>query len=271
MSKITKILLKDGKKVEFKYEIGSYPDYFHNPKYLEDLIITLYDKDGRVITSNDTGGYLSIVDISRFTDSTCKVFYDERIVRIAKEYPEKTKVLYLDRCSKKLFIEEDIAEKIKESVHRIKLEEAEEKKVYEFIEKDKKEEEERKRIEEEDKKEKERRNKILSSVKSVKSEPRVIYDEGGKTTHYTHTITCLDGEILKFGEVNIFDFGVVIAPMYDVIPGIKSEGIEYTKIDGIPSWRVSVGEKEYTRKLTENELNAFMVIVYLGKTKGIRM
>lgn len=77
---------------------------------------------------------------------------------------------------------------------------------------------EEKMIEEERLKENTRLNSLISCINH---EVKEIQDEGGMTHLHRYTLKHNNGETLKFSVRNIFDFGVVINPDYEVIPGMK--------------------------------------------------
>lgn len=119
--------------------------------------------------------------------------------------------------------------------------------------------------------EKEKRE-LLSQVDDWTITEHNISDEGGKTKLYKHRF--LIGEKpLSFIERNVFDFGVVINPDYEISPGI-SGGLALKK-DGILQWHTFTRDKGWVpvRSLTDQEQICWEIIKKYGKFAGagIRM
>ena len=99
-----------------------------------------------------------------------------------------------------------------------------------------------------------------------------IHDEGGKTKIYWHGFR-IGGVTLSFTERNIFDFGIVINPDYEIIPG-ESGGIAMQK-DGAMQWHTFTSDSGWipVRFLTEYEKICWTIIAKYGKFAGagIRM
>ena len=66
-----------------------------------------------------------------------------------------------------------------------------------------------------------KRQQALEYFASVETTEKTIYDEGGKTKQYTHILTTKEGKVFSFTDRNVFDFGRVINPAYEVVPGKK--------------------------------------------------
>lgn len=119
--------------------------------------------------------------------------------------------------------------------------------------------------------EKEKRE-LLSQVDDWAITEHNICDEGGKTKLYEHRF--LIGEkTLSFTERNIFDFGVVINPDYEISPDI-SGGLALKK-DGMLQWHTFTRDKGWVpvRPLTDQEQICWKIIKKYGKFAGesIRM
>ena len=63
---------------------------------------------------------------------------------------------------------------------------------------------------------------------------RTITDEGGRTQVHTHIFQVGDDKLV-FTERNVFDFGVVINPAYQVAEDVEAGGIAL-EIDGVLQW-----------------------------------
>lgn len=109
------------------------------------------------------------------------------------------------------------------------------------------------------------KDKIRSAIKSIETTFKTIKDEGGQTKQFIHRITLLDGETLIFSERNVFDVGIVINSMYNIIPNLEQKGLcinENNKFvwkyfDDTKGWRS-------VRELTENERAAILYIIEFG-------
>jgi len=121
----------------------------------------------------------------------------------------------------------------------------------------------------EEKREEDKRNAIRKSIVSISTSERTIFDEGGRTKEYTHTITFHDGQNLTFIERSVFDFGIVINPAYSVADGVEPGGICINQ-DGIRQWHNFVKDKGWVlvRPLTENEMTAIDYLRTFGKFSG---
>lgn len=132
-------------------------------------------------------------------------------------------------------------------------------------------EQQQKREEKKAQYEKEKRE-LLSQVDNWKITEHNISDEGGKTKLYKHHFP-IAGEKLTFIERNVFDFGVVINPDYEINPGI-SGGLALKK-DGILQWHIFTRDKGWipVRPLTDQEQICWKIIKKYGKFAGagIRM
>ena len=99
-----------------------------------------------------------------------------------------------------------------------------------------------------------------------------IHDEGGKTEVYWHGFR-IGGSTLSFTERNVFDFGIVINPDYEIIPG-ETGGIAIEK-DGVLQWHIFSSDNGWipVRSLTDHEKICWTIIAKYGKFAGasIRM
>ena len=113
---------------------------------------------------------------------------------------------------------------------------------------------------------------LISQVDDWEVSGRDIYDEGGKTKVYHHRFL-IGGETLSFTERNVFDFGIVINPDYEISPD-KSGGIVIRK-DGTFQWHTLSSDKGWIpiRPLTEHEKICWTIVAKYGKFAGtgIRM
>lgn len=134
------------------------------------------------------------------------------------------------------------------------------------------EEEERRKWEEKKVQYEKEKAEMIAKVDDWDISERDIYDEGGKTKMYRHRFL-IKGETLSFVERNIFDFGVVINPDYEIAPG--KEGGIISNEDGVLYWMDFVDEEGWVpiRPLTEHEEICFTIINKYGKfaNAGIRM
>ena len=119
--------------------------------------------------------------------------------------------------------------------------------------------------------EKEKRE-LLSQVDNWKITEHNNSDEGGETKLYKYHFL-IAGEKLTFIERNVFDFGVVINPDYEISPGI-SGGLALKK-EGIMQWHTFTRDKGWVpvRPLTNQEQICLEIIKKYGKFSGagIRM
>lgn len=99
-----------------------------------------------------------------------------------------------------------------------------------------------------------------------------IHDEGGKTKVYKHCFR-IGGSTFSFTERNVFDFGIVINPDYEITPG-EFGGIAMQK-EGVLQWHTFTSDSGWTpvRPLTEHEKICWTIIAKYGKFagSGIRM
>lgn len=96
-------------------------------------------------------------------------------------------------------------------------------------------------------------------------------DEGGRTKSYRHFIT-INGKMYIFCERNIFDFGRVINPDYEISDGIKGGLASYK--DGKWIWEAFVEKYgwEKVRDMTEDEEHAFLIVQKYGyQSSQVRM
>jgi hypothetical protein len=115
----------------------------------------------------------------------------------------------------------------------------------------------------------ERIRKARESVLSIREEKGYEKDEDGKIAHYRYTVTCHSGKTFIFTDRNIFDFGRVINPDYEIAPG-RSGGILIND-DGRYSWhQYAGGGLRKVRRLEDDELTAYMAVEILGKYAGTR-
>lgn len=127
-------------------------------------------------------------------------------------------------------------------------------------------------LEEKKERYKKERAALLSYVDDWTISEQNIQDEGGKTKVYRHCFL-IKGEKLSFTERNVFDFGVVINPDYEIVPGI-SGGIAIEK-DGLLQWHTFSGNVGWTpvRTLTDCERICWTLVAKYGEYagSGIRM
>lgn len=113
---------------------------------------------------------------------------------------------------------------------------------------------------------------LISKVDDWSIREYNIHDEGGKTKVYKHCFR-IGGSTLSFTERNVFDFGIVINPDYEIIPG-ETGGIVMRK-DGLLQWHTFSGDNGWipVRPLTEHEKICWTIIAKYGKFAGssIRM
>lgn len=99
-----------------------------------------------------------------------------------------------------------------------------------------------------------------------------IEDEGGITIKYIHTLL-LNGKTYVFSERNVFDFGRVINPEYEITKG--SKGGLATCENNKWIWRDFVPGKGYvkTRDMDRDEEHAYLAVQKYGKfaKSNIRM
>ena len=109
---------------------------------------------------------------------------------------------------------------------------------------------------------------LVSQVDDWVVSERSICDEGGKEKVYQHRFL-IKGETLSFTERNLFDFGVVINPNYEIISG-ESGGIAIEK-DGVLQWNIFSSDNGWTpvRPLTDHEKICWMIIARYGKFAGV--
>ena len=135
-----------------------------------------------------------------------------------------------------------------------------------------KEKEQRRQWEEKKAQYEKEKSELISKVDDWSIREYNIYDEGGKTKVYQHCFR-IGGSTLSFTERNVFDFGIVINPDYEIIPG-ESGGIAIRK-DGVLQWHTFSSDNGWipVRPLTEHEKICWTIIAKYGKFAGssIRM
>ena len=113
---------------------------------------------------------------------------------------------------------------------------------------------------------------LISQVDDWVVNEHDIRDEGGKTKTYQHFFL-IEEESLSFTERNVFDFGVVINPNYEITSG-ESGGIAIEK-DGVLQWHIFSSDNGWipVRSLTDHEKICWTIIAKYGKFAGasIRM
>ena len=113
---------------------------------------------------------------------------------------------------------------------------------------------------------------LISQVDDWVVSEHDIRDEGGKTKTYQHFFL-IEEESLSFTERNVFDFGVVINPNYEITSG-ESGGIAIEK-DGVLQWHIFSSDNGWipVRSLTDHEKICWTIIAKYGKFAGasIRM
>lgn len=113
---------------------------------------------------------------------------------------------------------------------------------------------------------------MISQVDDWSVSEQNIRDEGGNTKIYRHRFL-IGGETLLFTERNVFDFGVVINPNYEITSG-ESGGIAIEK-DGVLQWHIFSSDNGWipVRSLTDHEKICWTIIAKYGKFAGasIRM
>lgn len=114
---------------------------------------------------------------------------------------------------------------------------------------------------------------LLAKVDTWDISSRTITDEGGRTQVHTH-IFQIGGEKLVYTERNVFDFGIVINPAYQVAEDVEVGGIAL-EIDGVLQWHTFGKDLGWVpvRPLTEHEKICHEIIAKYGKYAGwnIRM
>lgn len=102
----------------------------------------------------------------------------------------------------------------------------------------------------------------------------MTYDEGGRTKTYHHTIQ-IGNKVFKFKERNVFDFGVVINPEYEVVPGHKGGIVQSDNDTGELWWQIldPNGGWKPGRPLDSVEERAWKIVAKCGPFahSGIRM
>ena len=96
-------------------------------------------------------------------------------------------------------------------------------------------------------------------------------DEGGRTKSYRHIIT-INGKTYTFCERNIFDFGRVINPDYEISNGVKGGLASLENEKWI--WKDYAGRDGWikVRDMTEDEEHAFLIVQKYGyQSSEIRM
>ncbi len=94
----------------------------------------------------------------------------------------------------------------------------------------------------------------------METDLEIIEDEGGKTIVAYHTICLQSGDKIKFQDRNVFDFGRVINPEYEITPGIRGglrRGDNWQTFDKEKGW-INV------RQLTEAEKEAYAYVLEFG-------
>lgn len=92
-----------------------------------------------------------------------------------------------------------------------------------------------------------------NTIACRKINSRNIRDEGGYTKAHQHRFL-IEGESLSFSERNVYDFGIMINPDYEIAPG-TSGGIEIEK-DGVLQWHALSNDNVWVpvRPLTGHEI-----------------
>ena len=108
---------------------------------------------------------------------------------------------------------------------------------------------------------------LISKVDDWSIREYNIHDEGGKTKVYQHCFR-IGGSTLTFTERNIFDFGIVINPDYEITPG-ESGGIAMRK-GGVLQWHTFSSDNGWipVRHLTDHEEICWTIIAKYGKFAG---
>lgn len=109
---------------------------------------------------------------------------------------------------------------------------------------------------------------LLAKVNTWDISSRTITDEGGRTQVHTHIFQVGDDKLV-FTERNVFDFGVVINPAYQVAEYVEAGGIAL-EIDGVLQWHTFGKDMGWipVRPLTENEKICHEIIAKYGKYAG---
>lgn len=116
------------------------------------------------------------------------------------------------------------------------------------------------------------KEELISQVEDWEVGEYDICDERGKTKVYKHRFL-IEEETLSFTERNVFDFGVVINPNYEITSG-ESGGIAIEK-DGVLQWHIFSSDNGWipVRPLTNHEKICWTIVAKYGKFArvGIRM
>jgi len=141
-----------------------------------------------------------------------------------------------------------------------------------FQEVDQKRKESEEKVKREKSQHEEEKTKMLDGVQWDIKE-HVITDEGGKTYEFYHELI-INGKTYKFCERNVFDFGLVINPMYAVAEGLNEGGLLNREDDKYfwQDYKERMGWYN-VRELEEDELKAYLIVQKYGKfiNSGIRM
>lgn len=117
-----------------------------------------------------------------------------------------------------------------------------------------------------------RKQELLAQVDSWETTEETITDEGGKTKLYRHKLTA-GGRVLTFIDRNVFDFGRVINPDYDIADGVH--GGLCVKRDGKQVWLNDGPDGGWIviRELDELERTCMALVTEYGPfaRAGIRM
>lgn len=117
-----------------------------------------------------------------------------------------------------------------------------------------------------------RKQELMSKIDDWQTTSRTIRDEGGSTRSYRHTITA-GGRTLVYTERNVFDFGRVINPEYEISSGIYGGLCDL--VDGKQVWRTfRKGEGSVVvRELDDFEKVCMELIASFGPyaNSGVRM
>lgn len=117
-----------------------------------------------------------------------------------------------------------------------------------------------------------KKSERVSRLDAWKTEDLPIWDEGGKTHRYRHTLT-MDGKTYTFDERNLFDVGRVINPSYAVTPDRQPGGLP-TFVDGAWGWQdFGDGGWHFIRPMEAEEQFCFRIVLDYGKyaRHGVRM
>lgn len=103
-------------------------------------------------------------------------------------------------------------------------------------------------------------------------EGNLEYDEEGRNgvPSYYYTVTFNNGESYKWIERNIFDFGTVFNPCFEIIDN-ESGGMVNREENGEYWFETYTTEHGWTnaRKMTESEIKSYDIAKELGRYKGI--